>query len=214
MLSSSIVKNGLLLCVFAVFTTGLIAVTHNATKSKIAEQRMAKQRAVLAEVVPGNLYDNTIAADCIATNHPLLGEQTKRIYRARKLGENTALAVEFTTQNGYSGKIDLLLGVRKSGEVTGVRVLHHRETPGLGDKLELGISDWILSFNGQIYTNATQSDWRVKKDGGTFDQFTGATITPRAVVGAVAKALQYVSSHQQMLFEQPSNCLEKPPINE
>lgn len=206
MVNPSIIRNGLLLASFALVTTGLIAVTFNSTKDIIAEQLAAKKLATLNEIIAPTLFNNKIHTDCAMVNHPALGGEEKSIYRARMNQQNIALAVEFTATNGYNGNIDLLLGMKTTGELTGVRVLSHKETPGLGDKIDLRISDWILSFNGKTYHVEDQSEWRVKKDGGKFDQFTGATITPRAVVSAVANALSYVNQHQQALFAMPTNC--------
>ncbi|NVK55962.1 MAG: electron transport complex subunit RsxG [Alteromonadaceae bacterium] len=203
---SSIGKNGLILAGFAIVTTGLIALTFDGTKDKIDAQRAAKKLATLNQVVPPEYYNNQLFMDCIEISATALGQETKSVYRARQDGADTALAVEFTAPDGYSGNIDLILGVSSGGEVLGVRVLEHAETPGLGDKIEMGVSDWMLSFNGKTYSEEDAKQWKVKKDGGQFDQFTGATITPRAVVNSVARALAYINDNQQQLFNQPANC--------
>lgn len=203
---SSIAKNGLVLAGFALVTTGLIAVTYDGTKQKIAQQRAAKKLATLNEVIPPTLYNNVLYMDCTIINDPALGREAKSVYRARMDGENAALAIEFTAPDGYSGDIDLIAGVNATGEVLGVRALQHSETPGLGDKIEMSVSNWMLSFNGKSYSEENAKSWQVKKDGGQFDQFTGATITPRAVVGSVTKALAYINTNQQALFDQASNC--------
>ncbi|MDC8831618.1 electron transport complex subunit RsxG [Alteromonas gilva] len=203
---SSIGKNGLILAAFAVVTTGLIALTYDGTKHKIDAQRAAKKLSTLNQVIPPDYYNNRLFMDCIEVNASALGRESKSVYRARQDGSDKALAVEFTAPDGYSGNIDLILGVSSDGEVLGVRVLEHAETPGLGDKIEMSVSDWMLSFNGKSYSQENAKRWRVKKDGGQFDQFTGATITPRAVVSSVARALAYINDNQSALFNQPANC--------
>ncbi|SHG01777.1 electron transport complex protein RnfG [Marisediminitalea aggregata] len=203
---NSIIKNGALLALFAVVTTALIAFTFAGTEQKIAEQRAKRLLTTLNEVVPPTLYNNQLALDCLQIDDAALGRGSHAIYRARLDGENQALAAEFTAPDGYSGNIHLILGVNTQGEVLGVRALDHAETPGLGDKIEMAVSDWMLSFNGKVYKAEDAKRWQVKKDGGQFDQFTGATITPRAVVGAVAKTLAYLNQQQATLFSQPANC--------
>lgn len=203
---NSMTKNGLILAGFALVTTGLIAITFDGTKQRIAEQRAQKKLATLNEVVPPELYNNQLYMDCITLDAPALGDEAKSVYRARLDGADTALAIEFTAPDGYSGDIALIAGVSVNGEVLGVRVLTHQETPGLGDKIEMSVSDWMLSFNGKSYNEDQAKRWQVKKDGGQFDQFTGATITPRAVVGSLARTLAYVKANQSMLFNTPTNC--------
>lgn len=133
--------------------------------------------------------------------------EPKTVYRARLDGRPQALAIETMTPNGYSGAIRLIVGVDADGVISGVRVLEHRETPGLGDKIERRISDWILSFDGKTLTGNNRKSWAVRKDGGDFDQFTGATITPRAVVESVRKALVFVTEHQNELYQASNQCL-------
>lgn len=203
----SIGKNGALLAAFALATTSLIGVTHILTKDRIAAQQALKLKQTLNEVIPPALYDNVLLEDCIEIPDPIQGEKVmQRVYRARSNNTPTALAIESTAPNGYSGDIHSIIGVDTQGNVLGVRVLDHKETPGLGDKVDLAVSDWVLSFTNKHFTQDSQSQWQVKKDGGQFDQFTGATITPRAVVGSVASTLSYVITHQQTLFDRPSQC--------
>ncbi|WP_026375496.1 electron transport complex subunit RsxG [Aestuariibacter salexigens] len=201
-------KNGAILAAFAILTTLLIVLTSLATDSTITQQQQSKLRQTLNTVIPANLHENDIAANCvIVTDAQLLGPSAnRRIYRASVNGEYVAMAIEATAPDGYSGDIDLLVGTRLDGTVTGVRVLSHRETPGLGDKIDASISDWILAFNGKRYSDESRSRWAVKKDGGQFDQFTGATITPRAVVSAVARAVQFGQQNQSELLQAENNC--------
>lgn len=203
---NSILKNGGLLALFALITTALIAFTYESTEQKIAEQRAKRLLSTLNEVVPPALYNNQLALDCVQLDTPELGRGLHAVYRARLDSNNAALAAEFTAPDGYSGNIHLILGVNTQGEVLGVRALDHAETPGLGDKIDMAVSDWMLGFNGKVYQAEDAKRWQVKKDGGQFDQFTGATITPRAVVGAVARTLDYINHQQARLFDLPTNC--------
>ena len=120
-------------------------------------------------------------------------------------GEPVAVVLKFAAVNGYNGKIQLLAGINLNGSLTGVRVLNHTETPGLGDAIEIEKSNWVLGFSGRSLHHPSKESWAVRRDGGSFDQFTGATITPRAVVGALHLALEYFESRQAFLFESPSN---------
>lgn len=205
---STLSKNGGMLAAFAVITTALIALTFSGTRDRIAFQQEKRLLAVLNEVVPEEYHTNTLFKDCTAVTSPLLGNrQPHLVYRARMNGQPSALALETTAPNGYSGNIELVVGVDTSLTVLGVRVIEHKETPGLGDKIELAVSDWILSFNQKQFDADNLSRWQVKKDGGDFDAFTGATITPRAVVEAVKNTLLFVKENQTALFNQPNECM-------
>ena len=207
MMKDSLVKNGSMLGAFAVVTTALIALTFFGTEDRIEEQRKQKLLSVLNEVVPKRFHDNALYADCVVTEAPELGTQsTHKVYRARIGGEPSALILEATAPDGYSGDIDMVIGVDTSMTVLGVRVVDHKETPGLGDKVELAISDWITTFTGRNFSSSNTEQWQVKKDGGEFDQFTGATITPRAVVDAVKRALVFTENNQAQLFNAPNAC--------
>jgi electron transport complex protein RnfG len=197
----SIGRNAVLLGAFAILTTLLIAGTFLSTKDRIAEaQRKAEEKALL-QIVPREAHDNSMLDDTLPLSAGELGLRAdKRIYIARRSGEAVAVIVPTTAPDGYSGDIDLIVGVNRDGSVAGVRVLNHRETPGLGDKVDLNKSDWVLSFNGRSLRNPEAAGWAVTKDGGEFDQFTGATITPRAVVGATHRALEYVEAQRNHLF--------------
>jgi electron transport complex protein RnfG len=200
-------KNGLILGGFALFTTILIAITFYATKDKIDEAKEKQLLSVLNELVPESQHDNELHTDCIIVEaNPLLGNRPQRLFRARLGGNNIAAIVETTAPDGYSGDIDLVVAVDRQQKVLGTRVISHKETPGLGDKIDLRVSDWILDFAGVSYSQSTEQRWQVKKDGGQFDQFTGATITPRAVVQAVKNAVIYVGQQDQNIYTQPNNC--------
>jgi electron transport complex protein RnfG len=206
-MNQTLTKNGFMLGAFAVVTTALIALTFYATAPRIEHQQKQKLLSVLNEVVPSDLHTNALYADCAEVVSPLLGNlEPHLIYRARTGDTPQALVVEATAPNGYSGNIHMVIGVDTSMQVLGVRVIEHKETPGLGDKIELAISDWITQFSGKVFNEESLNSWQVKKDGGEFDQFTGATITPRAVVGAVKNALLFVKSEQASLFSAPNVC--------
>ena len=201
MLGQSITRNSALLALFAVVTTLLIAGTYLQTRDRIAlEERKAEEKALL-EIVPRSRHDNSMLDDTIPLAAGTLGlRKDKRIYIARQQGVVVAAIIPATAPDGYSGEIDLIVGINADGTVAGVRALRHKETPGLGDKVDLKKSDWILGFNGRSLSNPQLPGWAVKKDKGVYDQFTGATITPRAVVSATLRALQYAQAHGDTLF--------------
>ena len=203
MLGQSISKNSLLLALFAVCTTALIAGTFLFTKDKITlQKRMAEERALL-EIVPRSRHDNSMLDDTLDTGPAADGlglTQDRKIYLAREEGQVVAAIIPAVAPDGYSGVIDMIVGVNRDGSIAGVRVLAHRETPGLGDKVDLKKSDWIMDFDGRSLQNPDLGGWAVKKDKGVFDQFTGATITPRAVVSATLRVLQFVEANRNTLF--------------
>ena len=220
-MSNAILGHGRLLGVFALVSCGVIALTNWATSDRIAQQTQQTLIATLNSIMPQDRYNNAIAEDCVmiaATQAPALfglnEHSTKptnkavRIYRARLDNAPAGLAVETFTPNGYNGTIKLLVAVLKDGQIGGARVLAHRETPGLGDKIEERISPWITQFSGYPTTSVNQAMWAVQKDGGRFDQFTGATITPRAVVLSIKVAVQYLDSHWQEAFAMDNQCGE------
>ncbi|MFQ3249999.1 electron transport complex subunit RsxG [Glaciecola sp.] len=201
-------KNGAILAAFALVTTGLIALTYEGTKERIQYAQEKQLLSVLNKLVPEDKHDNELHLDCLVVNSPeFLGSNAdKRVFRARMNEENVAAVIETSAPNGYSGEIKMVVAVDYSGKSLGARVIEHKETPGLGDKIDTRISDWILSFNNVALTSENDNRWKVKKDGGQFDQFTGATITPRAVVQAVKNTLIYYKENRDMIFSSASNC--------
>ncbi|MGG4607127.1 electron transport complex subunit RsxG [Providencia sp. Me31A] len=198
-------RHGVILAIFAAGTTALSAVVYTLTKETIAEQAALVQKKLLDQVIPSDLYDNDLTKECyLVHNEEILGnKQPRRLYIARKNGEPIAAALETTALDGYSGAIHLLVGADFDGTVLGVRVTEHHETPGLGDKIETRISDWITYFSGKKIASDNDPKWAVKKDGGEFDQFTGATITPRAVVNATKRTAVFMQSIPQQLSIYP-----------
>ncbi len=191
-----IAQAGLLLTLFAVVGTGLVAFVHGQTQALIAENERLALLEKLQGLIPPEQIDNDMIADSIEVRRAdLLGTTVTRLYRGRYKGRPVAVVLNPVVVSGYGGPINLLIGVNRDGTLAGVRVVTHKETPGLGDKMEEEKSDWIFAFDGKSRSNPVEDQWKFKRDGGVFDQFTGATITPRAVVSAVKKALDYV--HEQ-----------------
>jgi electron transport complex protein RnfG len=194
--------SSLLLAAFTVAATGLVVVTHDATAERIerAEKAVLLQR--LHTLVPPERHDNNLFADRIDVRDPaLLGTGAPvTVYRARRGEEPVAAILTPVAPDGYSGDIRLLVAVNADGSLAGVRVIGHRETPGLGDKIEATRSDWITRFTGRSLADPEPARWRVRKDGGAFDQFAGATITPRAVVKAVYNTLRFVEKNRDTIF--------------
>jgi electron transport complex protein RnfG len=190
---------------FAVAGVTLVVVTHAAMDQRILENaRLAMQRK-LAAIVPEGQYDNDPLTDRILVSDPtLLGTHETQVYRVRQGDQPVALILNPVVPNGYAGPIELLVSVLHDGTVGGVRVLSHHETPGLGDQIEEAKSDWVLSFNGKSLGQPPAEGWAVKRDGGVFDQFTGATITPRSIVAAVKNTLAYVQAQGARLYTAPS----------
>lgn len=191
---------------FAVLGAVLVAVTWESTEERIARNEQEFLLRSLADVLPAGEYDNAVHEDFITVRDPeLLGTDAPvTVYRARHGDRPVAAVLTPTAPAGYSGAIRLLVGVRADGRLSGVRVVSHRETPGLGDKIEAERSDWILEFAGMSLGDPPRERWAVQRDGGRFDQFTGATITPRAVVSAVRDALIYFGQHREALFAAPA----------
>jgi len=206
MIFQSMGKNSLLLAVFALITAFILASTDRLTEDRIAKsERLAAQKA-LFEIIPLDRHNNDLLLDTQPIPEQYwatLGlESGGDIHIARLDGQPVAAIIPSITPEGYSGDIAMIVGVNFDGSVAGVRVVEHKETPGLGDKVDLRKSDWILSFNGKSLSKPEPSAWNVKKEQGEFDQFTGATITPRAVIHQIAKTLQYFSQDKERLLNE------------
>ncbi len=190
---------------FASFGATLVGLTFNQTEDDILYNEKLTLLKKLNNIIPAQSYDNDLLLDTITLKpDTLLGtEEDTLAYRARKNGQNIAVVFSTIAPNGYNGPIHLLVGIKADGQLAGVRVVKHRETPGLGDVVSISHSNWILGFDGKSLSQPDEKGWKVKRDGGEFDQFTGATITPRAVVKAVHNALLYFDKNQNMLFSGP-----------
>ena len=199
----SITKGVIGLGIFAIITAGMIALTQQMTADTIAEQIAIARSKALYEIVPASEHNNAILEESFLIDAQALGlSDLDDAYIAKLNGRPVSLILPVIAPAGYSGPIKLIVGIDTQGHIKGVRVVEHRETPGLGDKIELQKSDWIKSFDGLSLANTPSERWKVKKDGGQFDQLTGATITPRAIVHAILEALQFFEVHQQRLLAQ------------
>lgn len=202
---STMRRHATILALFAALTTGLTALVNALTKPTIAHQTQLQQKAMLDQVIPPALYNNQILQECyLVADAALGGSAPHRVYIARQDNTPVAAAIESSAPDGYSGAIHLLIGADFHGKVLGVRVTEHHETPGLGDKIDIRISDWIARFSGQTVQGPDDRRWAVKKDGGDYDQFTGATITPRAVVNATKRTALFLQSLPAQLSTLPS----------
>lgn len=192
------------LTVFALIGTAILAFTYNQTHERIAQSVEAEKLKLISQIVTHDLYDNDIINDTLKIQpDALLGNDDPTIaYRARLKEQPSVLVLEAVAPDGYSGRISMLVAIKDNGEIAGVRVVNHRETPGLGDYIDISKSRWIKGFDGASTAKYNDTDWQVKKDGGKFDYMAGATITPRAVVKAVHKTLQYFALHHDALFAQ------------
>lgn len=199
-MSRSMLRNALILGLFAIVTVGLVAITRQATVERIQVAEREAQIRALAQVLPAGSYNNHLLDNELQLRDPLLGDRALPAYLALKDGQPSAIILQAIAPDGYSGSIHVLVGIRTDGRLAGVRVLAHKETPGLGDKIELAKSPWVLAFAGKSLQDPDEAHWGVKKDQGVFDQFAGATVTPRAVVKAVHRALQYFDAHKTELF--------------
>ncbi|MCW9012997.1 MAG: electron transport complex subunit RsxG [Gammaproteobacteria bacterium] len=197
-----ILVTGLLLMLFATIGTSLVGITYETTAEKIADNERRAMLRSLNQIIPPERYNNDLIST-VLTLEPdeRLGQKEPSLaYLAKKDATTTAVIFSVIAPDGYSGAIKMLIGINADASLAGVRVVSHKETPGLGDVMELKRSDWILGFNGKSLDNPDTSNWKVKRDGGEFDQFTGATITPRAVVKAVHHCLLYFSAHKKRLL--------------
>lgn len=203
--SRNALRTGVILFVFALVGTAMLAFTHDRTEPTITRGQLAAKRALLSQVLPATLYNNDLlASQQSVPPDALLGtRQPSALWIARRDDQVSGVVLEAIAPDGYSGEIALLIGIGIDGNVTGVRVTAHRETPGLGDYIEFAKSAWIRQFEGKSLTAPPLAQWKVTKDGGAFDARAGATITPRAVVKAVRNALDYFARHRAALVAPP-----------
>ena len=196
------VKTVVIMATFTLVGTLGLAFIHEQSKGKIEVNEAIEKMKSFAQVLPANVYDNKLLEDFVTV--PAGGELNNRdatkMYVARLAGIATAVILETTARDGYSGDIKLLMAVHNDGSISGVRVIAHKETPGLGDYIDILHGDWIKSFDHLSLTTRPSAQWKVKKDGGQFDYMAGATITPRAVVNITQAALHYVEANKAQLF--------------
>jgi Na+-translocating ferredoxin:NAD+ oxidoreductase subunit G len=196
-------KTALTLIAFALVFTSLLAYVFNVTKAPIEKSEAEARMALFRQIVPESSHDNNLLQDTISiAPNALLGNKLPIIANRARLGENpSAIILEAIAHDGYSGDIKLLIAINYDGTITGVRVIKHKETPGLGDYIDIAKGKWIKLFDDESLQKTDETGWKVKKDGGKFDYMAGATITPRAVVKAVHKALQYYAANKEALFK-------------
>lgn len=196
---------------FAIVGTMVLAATYLATRDTIAETEKQAKLTLISQILPRELYNNDILKEAARLPAaPELGDaEPTTVYRAFLNGTPSAAVMEIVAPDGYAGKIKMVIAVRASGQVLGVRVVDHHETPGLGDYIDIAKNPWINIFTGKSLVDPDAKGWKVRKDGGTFEHNTGATVTPRAVIKAVHKSLDYFSHNQDIIFSLPVSKPEK-----
>lgn len=199
---SSVVKGGVTLALIAALCTALVALTYLGTAERIEANEQAWLERSLQPVLSGVVYDSGLTESMITIPppHDLPGSEAAVIYRIYARGAPAAALFVVSARDGYAGPIRMLVGVDADGVVTGVHVLEHRETPGLGDGVESGKSDWAKQFGGRSLTDPAVGGWAIRQDGGQFDQLTGASVTPRAIVKATRETLLYFEAHRDTIF--------------
>jgi Na+-translocating ferredoxin:NAD+ oxidoreductase subunit G len=197
-------RTALNLLFFTVIGTAILAFTFNLTHELIAQSENAAKLKLINQVVPESLYDNDLLNDSliIPASSRLGTEQDSIAYRGQLKGQPSVVVLEAVAPDGYNGKIKLIIAINYNGLISGVRVIEHKETPGLGDYIDIAKNKWINLFANTSHKGNRDEDWKVKKDGGQFDYMAGATITPRAVVKAVNNALYYFEENRDKLFAQ------------
>lgn len=201
-MSNAIIRNGVTLAVIAAICTAMVALTYQLTSDRIEDNRKAWLERSLQPALAGLFFDSGVTESkiTIPSPHELPGNDAAIIYRVYAESKPVAALFVVSARDGYAGPIRLLIGVSMNGSITGIRVLEHGETPGLGDRIEIEKSNWVLQFDGRSLTNPIVDNWSIKDDGGDFDQLTGASVTPRAIVKAVRQTLEYFAANKEDLF--------------
>ncbi len=199
------VRDAWILAVFSLGFTALMAGAYWLTRDTVLRNEAESRAQMVAQALPAGSFDNDLLSDSRplsqADSRKLGMAEIAHVYLAKQGGQIKAAVVETVAPDGYAGQIKLLVAVGRDGRTQGVRVVAHKETPGLGDYIDAAKSDWILQFEGKSLLQPLPERWKVKKDGGAFDSTAGATISPRAVVRAVKNTLDYVNENQQKIFE-------------
>ena len=204
---SSILRGGVTLAAIAALCTALVAFTHQLTDERIAANEQAWLEQSLQPALSGLFFDSGVSESLlrIPAPHELPGSEDAIVYRVYSGESPVAALFVVSARDGYAGAIKMLVGVEIDGAVTAVHVLAHRETPGLGDRIESGKSDWVQQFDGRSLTNPAIDDWKIRRDGGEYDALTGASVTSRAVVKAVRETLQYFNANTDSIFAAPAD---------
>ena len=201
-MTNGVLKSGVTLAAIAAICTTLVATTYHLTKDRIAANERAFLERKLAPVLGSIAFEGSISESkrLIKAPHDLPGREDALVYRVYSDDRPVAALSAVTAPDGYAGPIRILLGIDVNGVVTGLRVLEHRETPGLGDKIEESKSDWVYQFAGKSLGDPAVEDWSIRRDGGEFDQLSGASVTPRAVINAVRGTLLYFDANRDQVF--------------
>jgi electron transport complex protein RnfG len=206
MKSAGIVQSGVTLAIIAAICAALVASTYLVTREPIAANEKAFLEQSLEPALANVMFDGDVTESILVLEapHGLPGSDPAIIYRVYSGEEPVAALFAVTARNGYAGPIRVLVGVRYDGIVSGVRILAHRETPGLGDRIVSSRSDWVFQFDGKALGNPPVEGWALKTDGGDFDQLTGASVTPRAVINALRETLIYFEANRDAIFAAPT----------
>lgn len=206
MSGQGIVRTGLTLAAIAAICTSLVAATYQATHERIAANEKALLEQSLEPALSGLFYDSGVSESRLVLRppHALPGNDPALIYRVFAGSEPVAALFAVTARDGFSGPIRVLVGVEFDGSVTGIRILQHRETPGLGDRIESTRTDWVFQFEGRSIGEPALTGWAIRGDGGEFDQLTGASVTPRAVIKAIRDTLLYFDANRDAIFAAPA----------
>jgi len=204
-MSHGIIKGGITLAVIAAICTTLVAATYQLTAERIAANEQAWLERSLEPALSGVFFEGSVTGSklIIPPPHELPGNDAAIVYRVFAEGEPVAALFAVTARDGYSGPIRILVGIGVDGIVTGVRIVEHRETPGLGDRIDQSRSDWVYQFDGHALGNPVEARWLLDVDGGEFDQLTGASVTPRAVIKAIKETLIYFVARREEIFTLP-----------
>ena len=202
MSGQGVLRTGVTLAVIAAICTGLVAATYQLTEERIAANEKALLEQSLQPALAGLFYDSSVSESRLVLQppHELPGNDAAFVYRVYAEDDPVAALFAVTARDGYAGPIRILVGVDMAGVITGVRILQHRETPGLGDRIEASRSDWVFQFDGRSMGDPVPAGWALRIDGGEFDQLTGASVTPRAVINAVRDTLLYFDANREQLF--------------
>ncbi len=206
-MSGGVIKGGVTLAAIAAICTLLVAATYQLTADRIAANEQAWLERSLEPALSGLSFEGSITESKleISPPHDLPGNDTAIVYRVFAEGAPVAALFVVTARDGYAGPIRILVGVGTDGAVTGVRIVEHRETPGLGDRIDQTRSDWVYQFDGRSLGNPVEARWLLEVDGGDFDQLTGASVTPRAVIKAIRDTLIYFDAHRDAIFTLPAS---------
>ncbi len=205
-MTDGLLKTGLTLAGIAAICTAAVATTYQLTRDRIAANEQALLEQSLEPALSGIVFDSSITESMliIPAPHQLPGNDDAIVYRVYAGSAPAAALFAVTARDGYAGPIRILLGIAYDGTVSGVRILEHRETPGLGDKIESSRSDWVFQFEGRSLGDPPVDGWAIRRDGGQFDQLSGASVTPRAVLGAIQQTLIYFEANREEIFSAPA----------